>query len=148
MNLSRTFAGGPDRLCHAWRMRSCKAEFLGLGIHGEKSLNRWRWTYMMEIWYNRWKYMEIYGNIMEIWWTYWYNSGIMMENFEGGNIWHIECWMILQWVFGDCWGNKCEWLIMMLCSRRCMYSYGHLLAITNWLFQWDYTCYKWSYKYL
>ena len=41
----RRSAGGPDRLCHGWWMRSCKAELRLVGIHGEKSLNRWRWTY-------------------------------------------------------------------------------------------------------
>jgi len=33
---------------------------------------------------------------------------------------------------------------MIICPRY--YSYGHLLVITG--YKWDYTFYKWGYKYL
>jgi hypothetical protein len=31
-------------------------------------------------------------------------------------------------------------------NSACSYSYGHLLVITG--YKWDYTIYKWGYKYL
>ena len=42
----------------------------------------------------------------------------------------------------DQFPEKKNWLI----KKKSFYSYGHLLVITG--YKWDYTFYKWGYKYL
>ena len=39
-----------------------------------------------------------------------------------------------------------EWNVVIMWEFVDTYSYGHLPVITG--YKWDYTCYKWGYKYL
>ena len=152
MNLSRTFAGGPDRLCHAWWMRSCKAELilgtwdpwrkvvesLKVDILQLWPFTSYNWLFQWDYTWYKWGFLSTYnwynsGHNCGIWWKYWYNSGMMMDILKAEiyDILNVGIWWFSSGFLGIA-GVISEWLIMMLCSRRCMYSYGHLSVITGY----------------